>query len=102
MSTEYIGPLCALCATTACDAEPGAKKKPKFCPMPVEATLLEQIEGAYHEQEDLHKLTLELARTEAAGYCRLTRVEEIMDFARRMGVKNSESRTVSASNTRLK
>jgi hypothetical protein len=63
MITEYIGPLCVLCGTTACDGEPGAKKHPAFCPMPIEAELLEQVEGAYHNQEDLHRLSLESART---------------------------------------
>jgi uncharacterized metal-binding protein len=55
--------------------------------MPVEAELLEKVEGSYLERADLHRLAVESARTEAAGYCRLTRVEEIMDFARRLGVK---------------
>jgi len=85
MDNEYKGPLCVLCGIKACDLEPGTKMNPKFCPMPVETSLLEEVEQTYHEQENLHKLTLESARTEAAGYCRLTRVEEIMDFARRMG-----------------
>jgi uncharacterized metal-binding protein len=53
--------------------------------MPVEVELLQEVERAYLEREDLRKLALESARTEAAGYCRSTRIEEIMDFARRMG-----------------
>jgi len=53
--------------------------------MPVEAELLRAVERAYLEREDLRKLALESARTEAAGYCKSTRIEEIMDFARRMG-----------------
>jgi uncharacterized metal-binding protein len=85
MRTELNVPLCALCGTKACDVEPGVKKNPPFCPMPEEADLLAQVERTYRDREDLHRLTLESARTEAAGYCRLTRVEEIMDFARRMG-----------------
>jgi uncharacterized metal-binding protein len=87
MSKEQVGPLCAICGMRACDAKPGAKKNPAFCPMLVEDDLLERVEGTYHEKEDLHRLALESARTEAAGYCRLTRVEEIMDFARRLGFK---------------
>jgi uncharacterized metal-binding protein len=87
MSNEHLGPVCALCGTQACGAEPGARKNPPFCPMPGEVDLLEQVEEIYHTQEDLHRLALESARTEAAGYGRLTRVEEIMDFARRMGVR---------------
>lgn len=83
--TEHTGPVCVLCSVRACSAEPGTKKMPSFCPMPVEAELLEEVEKAYVEQEGLRKLALESARTEAAGYCRTTRIEDIMDFARRIG-----------------
>ena len=83
--TEYTGPVCVLCSVRACSAEPGTKKMPSFCPMPVEAELLEEVEKAYVEQEDLRRLAVESARTEAAGYCRTTRIEDIMDFARRIG-----------------
>ncbi len=83
--TEYVGPNCALCGTKACAAEPDTKTPPAFCPMPAEGELLAEVEQAYLTREDLRRLALESARTEAAGYCRSTRVEEIMDFARRMG-----------------
>ncbi len=83
--SEYTGPICALCTVRACSAEPGTKKPPPFCPMPVEAELLKEVERAYVEQDDLRKLALESARTESAGYCRATRIEEVMDFARRIG-----------------
>jgi uncharacterized metal-binding protein len=55
--------------------------------MPAEGELLAEVERAYLERDDLKRLALESARTEAAGYCRSTRVEEIMDFARRMGYR---------------
>ena len=85
--TEYTGPTCVLCGVKACTAEPDTKKPPTFCPMPAEAALLEEVERAYLEREDLRRLAIESARTEAAGYCRSTRIEEIMDFARRIGAK---------------
>jgi uncharacterized metal-binding protein len=85
--TEYTGPICVLCGVKACSAEPDTKNPPTFCPMPVEAELLHEVERAYLEREDLRRLAIESARTEAAGYCRSTRVEEIMDFARRMGAR---------------
>jgi uncharacterized metal-binding protein len=53
--------------------------------MPVESEVLQEVERAYQEQEDLRRLALESARTEAAGYNQATRIEEIMDFARRIG-----------------
>jgi uncharacterized metal-binding protein len=55
--------------------------------MLVETELLEEVERAYLDQEDLRSLAVESARTEAAGYCRTTRIEDIMDFARRIGAE---------------
>lgn len=85
--TEYTGPTCVLCGVKACTAEPDTKKPPAFCPMPAEAALLEEVERTYLERDDLRRLAIESARTEAAGYCRSTRVEEIMDFAHRIGAR---------------
>jgi uncharacterized metal-binding protein len=83
--TDYTGPICALCAVRACSAAPGSEKFPAFCPMPAETELLEEVQRTYLEQEDVRSLALESARTESAGYCRTTRIEDIMDFARRIG-----------------
>jgi len=81
---EYTGPDCALCHIQACDVEPGAKHPPAFCPIPVETELLEEVKQVYLNNITLLKMAQESARTESAGYCRLTRIEEIMDFARRL------------------
>lgn len=77
--------ICALCTVQACGAEPGAKKLPPYCPISTEPELLQQVKQAYLEQEELQRLARESARTESAGYCRTTRIEDIMDFARRIG-----------------
>jgi uncharacterized metal-binding protein len=53
--------------------------------MPVEFEQLAAVERSYLEDEELRKLARESARTESAGYCRNTRIQEIMDFARRIG-----------------
>jgi uncharacterized metal-binding protein len=82
---DYTGPTCVLCGVKACTAEPETKTPPGFCPMPAEPALLAEVERAYREDPDLRRMAQESARTEAAGYCQSTRVEEIMDFARRMG-----------------
>lgn len=87
MMTEYTGPICAICSVMACSAAPGSKQPPPFCPMPVETELLDEVERTYLEREDLRRLALESARTESAGYCRTTRIEDIMDFARRIGAE---------------
>ncbi len=85
--TEYAGPTCVLCGVKACTVEANTASPPPFCPMPVESDLLQAVEGRYCDEEWLRRFAVESARTEAAGYCRQTRVEEIMDFARRLGVR---------------
>lgn len=84
-TTDYRGPDCAACRVMACDAEPGVKTPPGFCPVPAEAELLSEVRRTYLGDGGLRRMAVESARTEAAGYCNATRVEEIMDFARRMG-----------------
>jgi uncharacterized metal-binding protein len=76
---------CPLCGLSTCKSEPDAEKYPSFCPMSGETELLATIERTYLEDEELRVWACESARTEAAGYCRSTRVQEIMDFARRIG-----------------
>jgi uncharacterized metal-binding protein len=82
---EYDGPTCVLCGVKACTAEPDTKTPPGFCPMSAEPELLAGVERAYVADPHLRRMALESARTEAAEYCKATRVEEVMDFARRMG-----------------
>ena len=76
---------CTMCGVNACTHEPPSGKLPSFCPMAAESDLLPGAERSYLENEQLRKLACESARTESAGYCRATRIQEIMDFARRMG-----------------
>jgi uncharacterized metal-binding protein len=49
--------------------------------------LLEEIKIRYSDQEELHKIAIAAAQTESSGYMRRTRVEDIMDFARRIGAE---------------
>ena len=81
----YSGPDCAICRAMACTSAPGSKAVPRSCPGPAEPDLLGQVRDLYLKDEDLRRMAVESARTEAAGYGHSTRVEEIMDFARRMG-----------------
>jgi uncharacterized metal-binding protein len=78
---------CAMCGVWACSAEPGTKEYPSFCIVPTERDVLSRAEEAYLSQDDLREFALEAARTEAAGYCKEPRVEEIMNFARRIGAR---------------
>ncbi|NOZ23531.1 MAG: hypothetical protein GXP25_20840, partial [Planctomycetes bacterium] len=69
---KYTGPICAVCGVKACSAEPGTKELPLLCPMLAEAGALEEAERVYHEQDDVHRLAVESARTESAGYGKST------------------------------
>jgi uncharacterized metal-binding protein len=53
--------------------------------MVAKPVVLAEVEKAYSHNLLLQRMAMESARTEAAGYCVATRVEETMDFARRMG-----------------
>ncbi|MBN1956409.1 MAG: DUF1847 domain-containing protein [Anaerolineae bacterium] len=79
---------CALCQVQACRQEPGGKPYPRFCPMAPENEwrALATARAAYGDRET-QELARAAARTEAAGYCKEPRVEEIMNFARRLGVQ---------------
>ena len=72
---------CADCATTAC-CESEVGPFPKDCPT---RDFDKAVLAAAYGQAADGDLARQAARVEAAGYCRLTRLEEIMDFARRSG-----------------
>lgn len=85
MKKDHLELSCPVCGVQVCRSEPSEKKPPSFCPTRVEPEQLASIERTYLEDEELRKWACDSARTESSGYCRRTRVEEIMDFARRIG-----------------
>ena len=76
---------CAICRVQACSEEPGSKPYPAFCPMSPDTEALAKARATY-ESRGTRELAQAAARTEAAGYCKEPRVEEIMSLARRLGV----------------
>lgn len=75
---------CPICRVQACCVEPGEKPYPVFCPMSQEEETLFAARDGYAEAAT-QALALAAARTEAAGYCKETRLQEVMGFARRLG-----------------
>jgi len=53
--------------------------------MVTDPEILREVEETYRTDPALRRMAVESARTEASGYCVSPRVEETMDFARRMG-----------------
>jgi uncharacterized metal-binding protein len=76
---------CTVCKVQVCREEPGTKTHPRYCPTSQETRALDEARAAYEEAET-REWAQASARTEAAGYCKETRVEEVMNFARRSGV----------------
>lgn len=76
---------CAVCGVRACCDEPGTTQYPAFCPMAQDTDALREARDAYQEEET-QRLALAAARTEADRYPLEPRVEEVMSFARRIGV----------------
>lgn len=82
---------CALCGVRACSSEPGTTEYPDYCPMATDSSdgaareALDAARAAYDDPET-RRLALAAARTEADRYPLEPRVEEVMSFARRIGV----------------
>ncbi len=71
---------CDRCTVHACD-NGDMGKAPANCPC-LQPELTEKIKTRYLDETN-RKLAYHSARVEAEGYCQKTRLEEIMDFARR-------------------
>ena len=95
---------CIDCAVKSC--QKGDGRYPDFCVTThLDPQTLKDALTCYEEEEN-HLATLAAASVEYEHYCQYTRVEEIMDFARRIGAKKlgiatcvgllAESRTLAA------
>ncbi len=86
MSTRYKDPACAYCppSVRACRQGEAEQRGPGFCPTKVDPEAQASARAQYDDAET-RKLSREAAIVESEGYCRWTRVEEIVQFAKRMG-----------------
>ena len=86
--SSYEDPGCAYCPSTvrACRDGEGETRGPGFCPSKIEPGV---IEGAVARLDDpeLLRVARVSAEVEGEGYCQWTRVEEICEFAKRMGYR---------------
>ena len=77
---------CADCGLCRCNIDDD-NNYTEFCPTGnMNPGLLEAVVEKYQEPDNL-KLMQTAADVEYNGYCKLTRVQEVADFARRMGYK---------------
>jgi uncharacterized metal-binding protein len=84
----YDEPGCAYCPDTvrACRQGEGETRGPGFCPSKVMPEELEAAVALYDDPET--RLVAQASgRVEAEGYCQWTRVEEVCQFAKKMGYR---------------
>ena len=76
---------CIDCAVKNCDKMD--KTFPEFClTTNMDTEVLNEAMELYKDEEN-HKVTVAAATVETDYYCQMTRVEEIAEFAKRMGYK---------------
>lgn len=83
---KYSAPACAYCPpkVRACSKGEEQERGPAFCPSRVSPDAVDAAWDMYQDPE-VRKVAQASARVEAEGYCQWTRVEEAVQFAKKMG-----------------
>lgn len=77
---------CSFCGLKACCSE-GQTEHPEFCPTKLFESTIIKANKSYAENAMIRSLARESARVEAEGYGKWTRIEETINFAKRLEVK---------------
>ncbi len=85
---KYEDPACAYCPDTvrACRNGEAEERGPGFCPTKVDPEAQRRARAIYDDPE-IRRFARTAAAVEAEGYCKWSRLEEIVQFAKRMGYK---------------
>lgn len=82
---ENIQLGCSDCRVKACHTLQG--NYPEFCPsLVLSETVLAEAMKEY-ENPEIQKVAIAAAETESENYCKMTRLEETMEFAKKIGAK---------------
>ena len=77
---------CSACMARSCDKD--STHYPGLCPtVSCEAEVLDEVKQCYRENEKIVKMYQASAQLEGLYYGKLTRVEEIILFAKKIGVQ---------------
>lgn len=75
---------CIDCGTANCGKSD--KKYPTFClTEQMDEQILKEAMALYLEKEENQKIAIASAEVEAENYCKMTRIEEIIEFAKKIG-----------------
>jgi uncharacterized metal-binding protein len=86
---KYDHPGCAYCPPTirACRHGESEKHQPGFCPSKTDQEGIDAAWEKYEKDPLIRRVAKVSALVESEGYCKWTRVEEICEFAKKMGFK---------------
>lgn len=86
MRDNNIKRSCIDCSVTNCNSMDSMY--PDFCPTEnLSRELLQEAMALYTEDEENHAVTIAAAEVEYENYCKMTRIEEIMEFAKKIHAK---------------
>jgi uncharacterized metal-binding protein len=83
---KYEDPACAYCPDTvrACRVGESVERGPGYCPSKVAPDGISAATAKYNDP-GIRRVSHVSALVEATGYCKWTRVQEVCEFAKRMG-----------------
>ncbi len=86
--SNYIDPACAYCpeSVRACRDGEAQKRGPGYCPSKVDPDTQQRAHALYADPQT-REMSRVAALVESEGYCKWTRVEEVVQFAKRMGYR---------------
>lgn len=80
-------PFCAECSVQACMKHTVPNEAPAYCPSLAFDEVVSKTRREFLDDAQMHQFATAAARTEAAGYLKWTRIEEIAYFARQIGAR---------------
>lgn len=85
---HYEDPACAYCPPTvrACRQGEAEERGPGFCPIKVDPETIDHARGVYDDPQ-VREVSRVAALMESEGYCKWCRVEEVVQFAKKMGYR---------------
>ena len=85
---HYEDPACAYCPPTvrACRQGESEERGPGFCPIKVDPGTIGHARGVYDDPR-VREVSRVAALVESEGYCKWCRVEEVVQFAKKMGYR---------------
>ena len=79
-------PRCGMCGVWVCMTDDKKFDGPAFCPTVTEKEVIDEVLGKYEDPE-LRRFARAASEVEGEGYCKWTRVEEVIQLSRKMGYK---------------